>query len=213
MVIFRGMGGAIPPLDGAPNWVESDRYSIAAKADGGATEDMMNGPMLQALIEDRFKLRIRRETREIPVYDLTVAKGGLKLSPFKQGSCVLIDWTKSPPIPELLSGQTACHAWQDKKEGNVILDGTGMSIDDFSNQFLDRLDRPVTNKSAVVGLFDFYVEFAPDEVMSANSAAAPNPAGPSIFTALREQLGLKLERAKGPGDFLVIDHVEKPTEN
>jgi uncharacterized protein (TIGR03435 family) len=213
---FRGMGGAIPPLDGAPNWVESDHYSIVAKADGGATEDMMNGPMLQALLEDRFKLRIRRETREIPVYDLTVAKGGLKLSPFKQGSCVLIDWTKFPPLPELQPGQTACHAWQDKKEGNVILDGTGMSLDDFSRQFLDRLDRPVFNKTAVVGLFDFYVEFAqfaPDEVTPANSAATSNPAGPSIITALRKQLGLKLDRAKGPGDFLVIDHVEKPTEN
>jgi uncharacterized protein (TIGR03435 family) len=113
----------------------------------------------------------------------------------------------------LLPGQTACHAWQDKKEGNVILDGTGMSIDDFSKQFLDRLDRPVINKTAVVGLFDFYVEFAPDEVTPANSAATSNPAGPSIFTALREQLGLKLDRAKGPGDFLAIDHVEKPTEN
>jgi uncharacterized protein (TIGR03435 family) len=85
---FRGIGGAIPPLDGAPNWVESDHYSIVAKAGGGATENMMNGPMLQALLEDRFKLRIRRETREIPVYELAVAKGGLKLSPFKQGSCV-----------------------------------------------------------------------------------------------------------------------------
>ena len=208
---FRGIGSAIPPLDGAPNWVDSDRYSIIAKTDGGANEDMMNGPMLQALLEERFKLRIRRETREIPVYDLTVAKGGLKLRRFKQGSCVLIDWSKPPAIPELRPGQTACHAWQDKKEGNVILDSTGISIDDFSKQL--RLDRPVINKTEVNGLFDFYLEFAPDEVASASSTAAPNPAGPSIFTALRQQLGLQLERAKGSGDFLIIDHVEKPTEN
>ncbi len=84
----------MPPVEGGPAWLKSDRYEIVAKAAGDTSQDTMNGPMLQALLEDRFKLKVHRETREIPVYALTVAKAGPephplgpKLHPFKEGSC------------------------------------------------------------------------------------------------------------------------------
>jgi uncharacterized protein (TIGR03435 family) len=81
----------LPEIEGAPDWVD-DRYSITAKAEKIASDGMMNGPMLKALLEDRFKLKVHRETREVPVYDLTVAKGGLKAPRFTAGSCVPFDW-------------------------------------------------------------------------------------------------------------------------
>jgi uncharacterized protein (TIGR03435 family) len=83
-----------------------------------------------------------------------------------------------------------------------------MSLDLFTRDYLGRLDRPVINRTGIAGLFNFYLEYAPDEVPSDDPSG-----GPSIFTALQQQLGLKLEAGKGPGDFLVIDRVDKPSEN
>jgi uncharacterized protein (TIGR03435 family) len=96
-----------------------------------------------------------------------------------------------------------------------------MSVADFcQNLTWDALDRPVIDKTGITGRFNFRIEFAPDEATpffrtagGDPSAATPEPTGPSIFTALREQLGLKLESAKGPVEFLVIEHVERPSEN
>jgi uncharacterized protein (TIGR03435 family) len=79
--------------------MRSDRYLIDAKPERAAGQEMMNGPMMQALLEDRFRLKIHRETREVPAYALTAPKGGTKLQPFQQGSCLLIDFTKYPTPP------------------------------------------------------------------------------------------------------------------
>src|SRR5580658_7636377 len=91
------------PISGGPSWINSERYDINAKADGNASPEMMLGPMMQALLEDRFKLKMRRETREVSVYDLTVAKNGPKLKPSKEGIC---DVTKlpGPPSPGQVPG-------------------------------------------------------------------------------------------------------------
>jgi hypothetical protein len=90
-------------VEGGPGWINSERYQVDAKAEGSQSQGMMHGPMLQALLEDRFKLKIHRETREAPAYALTVAKGGPKLHPFKEGSCVPLDLDKIleqfPPPP------------------------------------------------------------------------------------------------------------------
>ena len=94
-----GRGGIRPissrlfwqPIKGSPAWVNSERYTIDAKGEGPARQEMMRGPMMQALLHDRFKLRVHRESREIPVYNLTVAKGGPKLQPYRDGSCVPLD--------------------------------------------------------------------------------------------------------------------------
>ncbi len=207
----------VVPIEGGPGWINSEHYTIDAKAEGAPThaptQAMMHGPMLQALLEERFHLKTHRETREIPVYVLTVAKGGLKLKPFQEGSCTPIDFDSffsqfpPPPLPEPPQGRRYCITRGTSKGLNNLVEAEGMSLDLFTRDYLGRLDRPVINRTGIAGLFDFHLEFAPDETASDDPAGAP-----SIFTAL-QQLGLKLEAGKGPGEFLVIDRVDKPTEN
>jgi uncharacterized protein (TIGR03435 family) len=203
---------SIPKIEGGPAWINSERYQINAKAEGEAGPEMMMGPMMQALLEDRFNLKLHRETREAPVYALTVAKGGLKLQPFREGSCTpsydTLRVSEQPPV---------CKARVSSKRQNLLtIDGQGMTLDEFSGLVLTasafgfKLDRPLVNKTGVTGRFDFHLEFAIDDVQGVSSSGA---AGPSIFTAVQQQLGLKLEATKGPAEFLVIDHVEKPSEN
>jgi uncharacterized protein (TIGR03435 family) len=206
------------PIEGGPAWINSVRYQINAKADSARGQGMMRGPMLQTLLEDRFKLKIHHETREVPAYVLTVAKGGLKLHPFQEGSCIPLDFAHfveqfpPQPFPELPPGQKYCLGGTTAQGANVALEAKGMSLDSFIKYSLPGLDRPVVNKTGITGLFDFHLEFAPDETTGA-TATPPEVEGLSIFAALERQLGLKLEPAKAPGDFLVIDHVEKPSAN
>lgn len=206
--------GLPPPIEGGPAWINSEAYEINAKAEGAPRLEMMNGPMLQALLEDRFMLKVHRQTKEVPVYALTVAKGGPKLQPFISGSCTPVDRTKFAPFyPLPRSDQIArnCHARGSRDGLNVKVDAQGMSLDEFALLFLDShtVDRPVINQTGITGRFDFQLEYLPD---SAVLNAEPG-GGPSIFTALQEQLGLKLEPARGPGEFLVIDGIERPSEN
>jgi uncharacterized protein (TIGR03435 family) len=205
------------PVEGGPTWINSVRYQINAKADGARGQGMMRGPMLQTLLEDRFKLKIHHETKEVPAYALTVARGGLKLHPFQEGRCIPRDYTlffeqfPPQPFPELPPGQKYCEDGVTEQRGTVTMEAIGIRFDNFIKYKLPKLDRPVVNKTRITGLFDFHLEFAPDEPTGAGATPAEF-AGPSIFTALG-QLGLKLELAKAPGDFLVIDHVEKPSAN
>jgi bla regulator protein blaR1 len=204
----------IVPIEGGPAWIHSEFYEINAKADGRPSQEMMEGPMLQALLEDRFKLKIHRETREVPVYLLTVVKAS-KLRPFKEGSCTPNAVTFLPQT--LAEGQRPCKALVAARRGSVDVEGA--TILEFSKLLNLALDRPVIDKTGLTARFDFHLEFAPDQatprlVPGDDGATAADPGGaPSIFTALQEQLGLKLQPAKGPGEFLVIDHVERPSEN
>jgi uncharacterized protein (TIGR03435 family) len=98
----------------------------------------------------------------------------------------------------------------------LIIDARKIGVAEFAKNVLSVLDRPVVDKTGIAGLFDFQLEFAPDEATPALprlKTLADSAGGPSIFTAMQEQLGLKLEPAKGPGEFLIIDSVERPTEN
>jgi len=226
------------PVEGGPAWIATARYQIDAKASSPQNQGMMYGPMLQTLLEDRLKLKIRRQTREVPAYALTVAKGGPKLHAFQKGTCTpldlkLLEQFPPPSFPELPPGQTYCGGvhpdggrWVFSigrmKGPNVTLEARALSIDDFVKHSLgSHLDRPVINQTGITGLFDFHLEYAPDETMpdfregalAADGAASAEFAGPSLFTALQRQLGLKLEPAKGLGDFFVIDHVERPSAN
>jgi bla regulator protein BlaR1 len=204
-------------IEGGPGWINSERYYIDAKAEGPQTEEMMRGPMMRTLLEDRFQLKIRRETRQGPVYELKVAQGGPKLELVESGSCIPIedfDWKTLAP------GQKRPLVCDSARIQNGKLDFLAMSVADFcQNLTWDALDRPVIDKTGITGRFNFRIEFAPDEATpffrtaGGDPAAAPEPTGPSIFTALQQQLGLKLERATGPVEFLVIDHIEKPSEN
>jgi len=205
------------PVEGGPAWIHSVRYEINAKANGAIGQGMMRGPMLQTLLEDRFKLKIHHEAREVTAYVLTVAKGGLKLHSFQEGSCIprdfkLVEQFPPQPFPELPPGQKYCAGGSTERGANVTLEAIGMTIDDFVKYSLPELDRPVVNKTGVTGRFDFHLEFAPEETAGAGATPSEAP-GPSIFTALERQLGLRPELAKAPGDFLVIDHVERPSAN
>jgi uncharacterized protein (TIGR03435 family) len=197
------------PMEGAPGWVNSDLYQINAKAEGTPIWEMMMGPMMQALLEDRFKLKVRSENREVPGYALTVAKGGSKLQAVK-GTCVIAD----------------CGPTGAGRRGANMSWGYVGTAEEFSKILASWLDRPAIDKTGLTGLFNFHLEFTPDETSpgflariqqlpdSGPAGAAADPTGgTSIFTALQEQLGLKLEVTKTPREILVIDHVERPTDN
>jgi uncharacterized protein (TIGR03435 family) len=209
--------GSAPPVSGGPAWIYSDLYSINATADGKASEALMEGPMLQALLEDRFKLKLHRVSREIPAYALSVAKSGAKLQPFKAG-CVPVDFTKLPAPPPP-AGQKNCNAMVGGRSGpNTTLEAQAITLDYFSKLLGLVLDRPVIDKTGLSGKFDFHLSFLVDEttpgaLRTEFGQSSDVPPAASIFTVLQEQLGLKLEPAKGAREFLVIDHVERPTEN
>ncbi len=191
-----------------PDWAQSNKYNVTAKAKGATPMDQMFGPMLQVLLEDRFKLRVHRETRELPVYTMTVAKGGLKIRPSKEGSCVPVDLNHADqPSPNWCGRMTG------KGSGlRVIDDAYGMSMAEIASKFLaNRLDRPVIDETGISGLFDAHLEFTRDSVAAPDSPIEPDAGGASIFTAVQDQLGLKLSPAKGPLEVLVIDHVERPS--
>ena len=211
----------IPDITGGPGWVTSDPYDIAAKAEGDAPFPRMAGPMLRALLEDRFKLRVHRETKEVPVYFLTVAKNGPKLEPAKEGSCVPLD-PNHPPAPIATPGQPRpnyCVAGFQRKGSTMTLISRGATMEQLTVALLSRiLDRPVIDKTGLAGRYDFQieVEYPPDSGGAGDAGAAQPPAGPdapSIFEVLQAKLGLKLEPGKGPSEILVIDRVERPTEN
>lgn len=201
------------PIEEGPAWVRSDRYTINAKAEGEQGREIMNGPMLRALLEDRLKLKIVRETREAPVYDLTVGKSGAKLERFKEASCVPLDFTTFPPPPPA-AGENRCKSGSTRDDSsNTIVDAHGISLDAFSRIFLANLDRPVVNKTGLTGLYNYHLVYADSNAPPGKAGEATDPAGPLLLDALERQLGLKLVPARGSREFLVISHVERPSEN
>lgn len=201
-------------VTGGPAWAASDLYEIEAKTKGPQSRATMNGPMLQALLEDRFKLRVHRETREVPVYELTAAKGGPKLQPF-QGTCTPWDWDHPNPGP-LQCGTS-------RLTGNG-LDVKAATMADLCMFFLVTLDRRVIDETGMAGRFDFHLELPTEDLgffhrahglpaLSDPAAPATDPAVISAIRAAVAKLGLNLKPAEGPGEFLVIDSVERPSEN
>ena len=179
-----------------PHAMDQLRFNIEAKAAPSINDQLSKLPsdqgmaekrqMLQALLSDRFQLKTHRETRELPVYVLVVAKGGAKLQA----------WT---------SNGTTVNAGN----GYMHIQGGANSLDVLAGTLATQLGRPVVNKTAVKGTYKITLTWTPDD-QAANSSAA---SGPSLFTAIQEQLGLKLEAAKAPVDVLVVDHVEPPSPN
>ena len=201
-------------LEGGPAWINADSYQISAKAEVETTQETMMSSMLQMLLEDRFKLKVRRETREVPVLALMTGKGGLKS---KQGNCIPFSPANPPPAwdgksePPRLCGTDLNRL---KPNGDRSYDLFGASLDQLSSLLSRLLSRTVINKTGINGTFDFHLEYAPErDNYPPGFVRSDDPPGPSLFTAIQEQLGLKLDSVKGPSDFLVIDHIEKPTEN
>ena len=212
--------------EGGPSWMRSEHYSLSAKAAGARTE-MLAGPMLQAFLEERFQLKTHRETREMPVYAMTVGKGGLKVQPLADGACTPLDLTHPPPPRKpgdpppnfcglMMMGPTG--------KGDMMMEVRGSTMTQFAQRLSGRVDRTVFDKTGIPGKFNFHLEFTPDPDIPGQSGASgprgqipaiqcrPDP-GPNLFVALQEQIGLKLSSDKGPVSFLIIDHVEKPAPN
>jgi uncharacterized protein (TIGR03435 family) len=219
-------------ISAGPAWINSDRYQIDAKAEDNASQEMMKGPMLQSLLEDRFQLQVHRETKDVPVYLATAARGGLKMPRVEESSCSAFDLAKAEAAAAARQKPVRpCGSiWFSKisaKPGLLSMDAHGSTIDAFFQNLGHILDRPVIDKTGAAGRFDFHVEFVPDETTPgfrsggpmarfvADLAATPSDlvVGASIVNALRDQLGLKLDPGKSPGNFLVIDHVERPSAN
>lgn len=209
--------GSALPVSGGPAWIYSDRYLINAGAAGKADEETMEGPMLQALLEDRFKLKVHREAREVPVYALTVTKGGPKLQ-VADASCIPPDYS-AYPMPALPAGKRYCNRGGvgGRTGPNTTLNAEPATIDEFCKLLGLVLDRPVIDKSGLTGKYNFHLSFLIDEttpgVLTGFGPPSEDAPAASIFTVVQEQLGLKLEPTKGPREFLVIDHVERPSEN
>ena len=202
-------------VSGGPGWIDSERYDIVAKAGGDATpEEFML--MLKALLEDRFGLKAHRETREGSVYVLSVTKGGIRMQ-HAEGTCVPRDPKSSPaPTPP---GEKPVNYCGNMRRGNQTIDGRGEPVGfvtgatplgTLAGQLSSILDRTVLDKTGLDGIFNFHLEWAPD---SATAASSDVGQGPSIFTAIQEQLGLRLESGKGPVEFLIVDQVQQPSEN
>lgn len=192
-------------IAGAPGWVTSDRFDVtftpekAESTPGPGTgikplEDFIgrNQQRMQAVFRDRFGLVIRAETHELPIYALVPAKGGVKLTPS-------VDPMRGPSL-QGRRGQITC---------------IGATLKMLAGQLSTMLGRPVNDETGLGGQYDFKVEYTPETPVQSPPEGADNSAAdsPSIFTALTEQLGLRLEPRKGPVPVYVIEKIEKPGEN
>ena len=205
---------ALTAIEGDPAWVRSARYSIDAKADGPQSAAMMRGPMMQALLEERFRLKIHRETREVPVYVMTVAKGGPKLQPTQESSCKPLDFGEALNMKP--NGEQWCAVPKMSRRGTItVFDIHGVTLDAFA-KLLHPDGRPVIDRTGLTGAYDIHLELeeSPPNPSAPGGGAASDPSPHAAdIAATREQLGLRLDPGKGPSEFLVIDHIEKPSEN
>lgn len=201
------------PIRGGPAWSTSTLYSIEAKAEGVPSRETMLGSMMRGLLENRFKLKVHRETRAVPVYELTVANGGPRLEPAKQGGCVPLDLENMDPPP----GKHSCGIpIRSLKGSGPAIAFYGATLADVSRGIASFVGREVVDKTGVAGAFDVRMEISPADLFPGSGGrgltdpdATP---GPSIFDAIHK-LGLNLESGKASREFLVIDHVEKPDGN
>jgi uncharacterized protein (TIGR03435 family) len=200
--IFLEQSGDL--LQGGPDWVRSDGFAIQALMPEGSPSytrpqlDTGHAPVLQrmilTLLADRFKLAVRSETKEMPVYSLLPITGTTKLVPWKEG-------------PSL--GMVGVVGRGEQRSFHII--GRKKSMADLAIQLEDATRRTVLDRTGITGEFNYDLQYAPTG--SQVGAETNDLSGPSLFTAIQEQLGLKLEAARAPVQVLVIDRAEKPSEN
>lgn len=219
-----------PQISGGPDWVNSEHYDVEAKPEDGALANLSPDDqnqqmrlMLQSLLADRFKLTLRHESKDLPMYVLVVAKNGPKIKLSK-------DQGPSAPPPPPPSGTGARIAGGGPmprgmmRLGRGDLDFNGVELKMFADGLSRLLGRPVVDKTGLTGKYEIKLKWTPDASegrMMPGGGPGPgpeapppsDPSGPNLFTAIQEQLGLKLESQKGPVETLVIERVEKPTEN
>jgi uncharacterized protein (TIGR03435 family) len=211
--------------EGGPSWTSTERFDVQAKAEDGAVltdRDGFPGPlfaMVRTMLAERFALRTHNEVRERPVYALTVARSDRRLgSGLKKvdSDCAAAMRELAAPAPGAPrpAGPPPCSFGG----GPGRLLGHTVSLAMVASVLSRQVGRPVVDRTGVADYFDVTLEFAPEsDARTSNGPPAPQPPAvgdaPSIFTALQEQLGLKLEATRAPVDVLVIDRAERPSEN
>jgi bla regulator protein BlaR1 len=201
-------------ISGGPGWVGTERFDVMARPDRAAADGLEDlakmtddqrktvrdqiAERLRALLADRFQLVVHKEVKEQPIYALILAKNGLKLQENKE------------PGPR-----------QGMSMNRGRLQGMAAPMEMLGQVLSNTMGRPVLDKTGLTGKYDFVLEWTPEPGADARAqgfgdgitAPAPAPGGPTIFTALQEQLGLRLDAQKGPVQIIVIDRVEKPSKN
>src|ERR1700691_71762 len=220
-------------ISGAPGWTDTEHYDIEAKLDDSSPDagpklspdqqGVQTRLMLQSLLADRFKLTLHHETKELPIYALVVTKTGPKLHESAHEPAAAPD-DAAPPVPLAPNGPQPRHSVRMMGRGDLSINAENL---DMCAEVLSRqLGLLVVNKTGLKGDYDFALKWTPDESQGQmfggpgggpggpprDAAPPPDASGPSIFAALQEQLGLKLESQKGPVDTLAIDHNERPSE-
>jgi uncharacterized protein (TIGR03435 family) len=214
-------------VSGGPAWLSSESYDVDAKMEASVADAfqklsrtdrvLVRQHMLQEVLADRLKLEVRRETKELPTYSLVVVKGGSRLKEASPGDT----------YPNGLRGSDGTSGAGLIRtigvRGGQTTTAQGVSIANLVRFLTGFLDRPVLDKTGLSGNYDFILSWsvngAPMQSAPADlPLAAPDPpppysSGPSLFQALQEQLGLKLDAGKGPVEMIVIVHVERPSEN
>jgi uncharacterized protein (TIGR03435 family) len=206
MSAIRLAYGPDAAISGGPAWIDSEHYDIEAKAETPQSQETLRGPMLRALLAERFQLQIHLETKQVPVYALTVSKGGPKLQPAQPAKCTP---RGAPRQPGLLP--CGVFAPSPAKDGSYMYSTT---LANFCAQLSLVMDRQVVDKTGIEGVFDIFIDAPPEPRAEAmpDDRSLTGQLGSDILGAI-QKMGLKLESAKGPKEFLVIDRVERPSGN
>jgi uncharacterized protein (TIGR03435 family) len=236
IAVAYGAPGLLPQpladyqISGGPKWIDSDRFDVEAKAAGdvvrGTEGTRRKQLMLQTLLAQRFKLAVHHERKDMPVYALVLARRDRRLGPKLRRSeldtAAVRGNPNNPPIPLPTFGTPACDAAGGARCSpglgfGGVFKGGAMTTTELTVYLSRWLDRTVIDRTGLTGAFDVEFQFSSDGLPGAPTGPPgverPPSDGPSIFTAVQEQLGLKLESTRGPVDILVIDHAEKPTED
>lgn len=196
---------------GGPNWIDADRFDIAAKAEGNPSRDHRRA-MLRNLLTDRFRLAVRQDTRDLPVYTLVKARPDGRLGSQLRPSVVDCDaLLAGPPEANSADRMPPCGALQ-LAPGRLI--ASGLPIDVLAQELSPWVNRFVDNGTGLSGYFDVHLEWTPDQFPTGSpwvNRRLGDSGWPAIFTAVQEQLGPKLESTTGSVSVLVIDNVEQPT--
>jgi uncharacterized protein (TIGR03435 family) len=215
-----------------PSWLADERYDIRAKIPDGASKEQVPA-MFQNLLVERFAMQVHHETRDLPAYELVVAKGGLKMKESAGATDLPLELKSQgdgkPPVVVTTKDKDGEMQLPGGRKGAIVTGLGGhmrisarmQSADDIARMFGNRAGRPVVNKTGLTGTFDFNLNFSPDNSpggTAVNTSGAPlaelKEDAPPPFLVAIESLGLKLVPVKVPTDVIVIDHIEKvPTEN
>jgi uncharacterized protein (TIGR03435 family) len=203
-------------LSGLTDWLDAEHYDIEAKMDPSVADALSKLPsaqlelsrqqMLQSLLAERFNLKIHRESKEGPVYFLTIGKNGPKLQDAKTDNALAVNADGTPARYRIQIGpESKTYAWSTSMK----------SLADFLAR---QVSRPVVDKTGLTGIYDFTLDWVPEAPPTsspdaANGVTLPGVPGASLFSALQQQLGLKLDPGKSPIEIIVIDHVERPSGN